>query len=74
MTADQIKKAMKEDVQAHFKIMDDVISTLQKLQHDNRLTEQEQKDISIAWGYLYYLNIVDKKMSKLKDDGKYFPH
>ena len=74
MTADQIKKAMKEDTQAHFKVMDDVISTLQKLQHDSRLTEQEQKDISIAWGYLYYLNIVDKKMSKLKDDGKYFPH
>lgn len=74
MTADQIKKAMKEDVQSHFKVMDDVIATLQKLQHDNRLTEQEQKDLSIAWGYLYYLNIVDKKMSKLKDDGKYFPH
>ena len=49
MTTEQIKKAMKDDVQAHFKVMDDVISTLQKLQHDNRLTEQEQKDISIAW-------------------------
>lgn len=74
MTTDQIKKAMKQDIQSHFKVMDDVISTLQKLQHDSRLTEQEQKDLSIAWGYLYYLNIVDKKMSKLKDDGKYFPH
>ena len=74
MTADQIKKAMKDDIQSHFKIMDDVIATLQKLQHDNRLTEQEQKDISIAWGYLYYLNIVDKKMSKLKEGEKIFPH
>ena len=74
MTADQIKKAMKEDVQSHFKVMDDVISTLQKLQHDNRLTEQEQKDLSIAWGYLYYLNVVDKKMTKLKEGENYFPH
>ena len=74
MTTEQIKKAMKDDVQAHFKVMDDVISTLLKLQHDSRLTEQEQKDISIAWGYLYYLNIVDKKMSKLKEGENYFPH
>ena len=74
MTTEQIKKAMKEGVQSHFKVMDDVISTLQKLQHDNRLTEQEQKDLSIAWGYLYYLNVVDKKMSKLKEGENYFPH
>ena len=74
MTTDQIKKAMKDDIQSHFKIMDDVIATLQKLQHDSRLTEQEQKDISIAWGYLYYLNVVDKKMSKLKEGENHFPH
>ena len=40
MTIDQIKKAMQDDIQSHFKIMDDVIATLQKLQYDSRLTEQ----------------------------------
>ena len=74
MTADQIKKAIKEDVQSHFKVMDDVISTLQKLQHDNRLTEQEQKDLSIAWSYLYYLNVVDKRLSEQRNGENYFPH
>lgn len=74
MTAEQIKKAMKQDIQSHFKMMDDVISTLQKLQHDSRFTEAEQKDISIAWGYLYYINVVDKKMSKLNEGEKIFPH
>ena len=65
---------MKQDIQSHFKVMDDVISTLQKLQHDTRLTKQEQQDISIAWGYLYYINVVDKKMSKLNEGEKIFPH
>lgn len=74
MTTEQLKIAMKQDIETHFKMMDDIIATLQKLQHDSRLTEQEQKDISIAWGYLYYLNVVDKKMSKLKEGENYFPH
>ena len=74
MTTDQLKKAMKQDTEAHFKVMDDVIGTLQKLQHDSRLTEAEQKDLSIAWGYLYYINVVDKKMSKLNEGEKIFPH
>lgn len=74
MTADKIKQAMKQDIQSHFKVMDDVIATLQKLQHDTRLTKQEQQDISIAWGYLYYINVVDKKMSKLNEGEKIFPH
>ena len=74
MITEQLKIAMKQDIETHFKMMDDIISTLQKLQHDSRLTEQEQKDISIAWGYLYYLNVVDKKMSKLKEGENHFPH
>jgi len=74
MTTKQLKKAMKQDTEAHFKVMDDVISTLQKLQHDSRLTEAEQKDLLIAWGYLYYINVVDKKMSKLNEGEKIFPH
>ena len=74
MTTEQLKIAMKQDIETHFKMMDDIIATLHKLQHDSRLTEQEQKDISIAWGYLYYLNVVDKKMSKLKEGENYFPH
>ena len=74
MTTDQLKKAMKQDTEAHFKVMDDVIGTLQKLQHDSRLTESEQKDLSIAWGYLYYINVADKKMSKLNEGEKIFPH
>ena len=74
MTEEQIKQAMKQDIEAHFKVMDDVITTLQKLQHDSRLTESEQKDLSIAWGYLYYINVVDKKMSKLNEGEKIFPH
>ena len=74
MTTNQLKKAMKQDTETHFKVMDDVIGTLQKLQHDSRLTEAEQKDLSIAWGYLYYINVVDKKMSKLNEGEKIFPH
>ena len=50
MTTDQLKKAMKQDTEAHFKVMDDVIATLQKLQHDSRLTEAEQKRLINCMG------------------------
>lgn len=74
MTLEQIRKAKEQDRKAHFEVMDSVCNTLQSLIHDTRLTESEQKDVSIAWGYLYYMNVVDKKMSKLNEGQKILPH
>lgn len=46
-------------------ILDNVINTLSALAKDNRLTQHEQKNVSYAWGYMYYLNSVEKKMHKV---------
>lgn len=49
--------------------LQEVIHTLGYLQSDSRLTTEEQRAISFAWGYLYYLDVVEKKMEE-QEKGK----
>ena len=49
--------------------LEDTIHILGYLQSDTRLTTEEQRAISLAWGYLYYLNTVDKKLAE-QEKGK----
>lgn len=43
-----------------------VLDTLSKLQSDTRLTTEEQRAMSMAWGYLFYMDVVTKKMAELE--------
>lgn len=47
-----------------------MLSTLSKLQNDNRLTPQEQQDIKLAWGYLFYQDCVTRKLEELHKGDK----
>lgn len=50
---------------------DRMLNTLSKLQNDSRLTKDEQQDIKLAWGYLYYQDCVTRKLEALhKGDTK----
>ena len=50
--------------------LEEVIHTLGYLQSDSRLTQEEQRATSLAWGYLYYLDAVEKKMAE-QEKGKH---
>ena len=50
--------------------LQEIIHILGYLQSDSRLTTEEQRAISLAWGYLYYLDVVEKKMSE-QEKGKH---
>ena len=74
MNNEQIRAKQKEDIANHFKVMDSVLATLMKLSHDNRLTREEQQDLSIAWGHLYYTNAYEKKLTKLNESDTMLPN
>ena len=47
-----------------------MLNTLSKLQNDSRLTKDEQQDIKLAWGYLYYQECVTRKLEALHKGDK----
>ena len=49
---------------------DRMLNTLSKLQNDSRLTKDEQQDIKLAWGYLYYQDCVTRKLEALHKGDK----
>lgn len=52
------------------KATDQMLTTLSNLQHDSRLTPQEQQDIKLAWGYLFYQDCVTRKLEELHKGDK----
>lgn len=52
------------------KATEQMLSTLSKLQKDSRLTPQEQQDIKLAWGYLFYQDCVTRKLEQLHKGDK----